>query len=135
MFEFKILSPEGQVFSDSVDEVVLPTPTGEIAVLTHHVPLFSKLSEGVITIKKSGKKTIIAVLGGFLEVKSDTALVLSDYAIKAESIQTARASEAKKLAEEMLKSKQTTAELLMAEKKLQKSLLELKVADKMKHHA
>lgn len=134
MFDFKILSPEGQVFEDEVEEVTLPTPNGEISVLTNHVPLFSKLSEGTVTIVKGGKNTIIAILGGFLEIKDKSVTVLSDYAVKADSIQTAKSLEAKKLAEEILKSKQTTAELLMAEKKLQRSLLELKVADKVKRH-
>ena len=134
MFELKILSPEGQVFSDNVDEVQLPSSNGEISILTHHVPLFAKLIEGTITIKKAGKETIIAILGGFLEVRHNSVTVLSDYAVKADSIQAARSLEAKKLAEEILKNKQTTAELIMAEKNLQKSLLELKVADKIKRH-
>ena len=135
MFALQILSPEGQIFSDSVDEVQLPTPNGEISVLTHHVPIFSKLSEGTITVKRGGKNTIIAILGGFLKVKENVVMVLSDYAIRAESIQSARALEAKKLAEEIIINKQSTAELIMAEKNLQKSLLELKVADKVKHHS
>lgn len=132
MFALQILSPQGQVFSDSVDEIRLPTPGGEISILTHHAPLFSKLVEGTITIKKSGKENIIAILGGFLEVKDNIVMILSDYAVNAESIQAGRALEAKKLAEEMMSNKQTTAELLMAEKNLQKSLLELKVANKYK---
>lgn len=135
MFALQILSPEGQIFSDSVDEVQIPTPDGEISILTHHVPLFSKLSEGTLTIKKAGKNTLIAILGGFLKVKDNQITILSDYAIKAESIQAARSLEAKKLAEEILKNKQTTAELIMAEKNLQKSLLELKVSDKLKRHS
>lgn len=135
MFSLQILSPEGQIFSDSIDEVRLPTPTGEISVLTHHISIFSKLSEGTIIVKKGGKDTMIAILGGFLEVKENVVTVLSDYAIKAESIQAAHSLEAKKLAEEIIKNKQTTAELIMAEKNLQKSLLELKVADKIKHHS
>lgn len=135
MFALQILSPEGQIFSDSVDEIQVPTPNGEIALLTHHVPLFSKISEGTVIIKKTGKDTLIAVLGGFLEVKENQVTILSDYAIKAESIQAARSLEAKKLAEEVLKNKQTTAELIMAEKNLQKSLLELKVSDKLKRHS
>jgi F-type H+-transporting ATPase subunit epsilon len=70
MFELQILSPTGEVFHESVDEALLPTSKGEIAILPHHIPLFSKLSEGTITVKKSGKETLIAIVGGFLEVKS-----------------------------------------------------------------
>lgn len=133
MFELQILCPEGQVFNDSIDEVQLPTINGTITVLEHHVPLFAKLVEGTIIVKKGGKDTVIAILGGFLEVKKTRVTVLSDYAVKAESIQSARALEAKKLAEEIIKNKQSTAEIIMAEKNLQKSLMELKVSDKIKH--
>lgn len=134
MFQLQILSPLGEVFNESVDEALLPTDKGEIAILPHHIPLFSKLTEGTITIIKGGKNTVIAIVGGFLEVKNDVVTILSDYAIKAENIQIARALEAKKQAEEFITNKQGTADLIMAERQLQKSLLELKVADKMKHH-
>ncbi len=135
MFQLTILSPSGEVFNDTVDEVTLPTERGEMSVLPHHTALFSKLSEGVLTIRKSGKKSVIAIVGGFLEVKNGTTTILSDFAIKAEDIQTARALEAKKRAEDFISNKQSVADLIMAEKELQKSLLELKVADKMKHHS
>ncbi len=134
MFQLQILSPLGEVFNDSVEEVSLPTENGEISLLTHHTPLFSKLSEGTLTIKKAGKQTVIAIVGGFLEVGDELVTVLSDYAIKAENIQIAKAEEAKKRAEEFIANKQSTADLIMAEKELQKSLLELKVAGKAKHH-
>jgi F-type H+-transporting ATPase subunit epsilon len=134
MFQLTILSPLGQIYNDTVDEVTLPTDKGDISILPHHTPLFSKLAEGIMTINKGGKKQVIALVGGFLEV-GDKVTVLSDHAIKAEDIQTAKALEAKKRAEEFIQNKQSTADLIMAEKELQKSLLELKVADKMKHHA
>lgn len=134
MFTLTILSPVGEVFNDSVEEVTLPTDKGEVTILTNHVPLFSKLVEGVATIVKGGKKNSIAVVGGFLEVKDNMATVLSDYAIRAENIQAARALEAKKRAESFLANKQSKADLIMAEKQLQRSLLELKVADKLKRH-
>lgn len=134
MFALAILSPLGEVFSDQVDEVSLPTDNGEIAILPHHIPLFSKLAEGTLTVKKGGKETIIALVGGFLQVDADKVTILSDYAIKAENIQIAKALEAKKRAQDFISNKQSTADLLMAEKELQKSLLELKVADKIKKH-
>jgi len=132
MFQLQILSPIGEVYQDTVNEVTLPTMNGEITVLSHHTALFSKLQEGTITIKKGGKEIIIAVVGGFAEIKNDLVTILSDFAIKAEDIQTARAKEAQKMAEDLIKNKLSTADLLMAEKQLQKSLLELKVADKIR---
>lgn len=135
MFELQIISPLGEVFHDNVEEVTLPTDKGEISILQNHIPLFSKITEGTMNIKKSGKNTVIAIVGGFLEVRNSIVTILSDYAIKAENIETAKAMEAKKRAEEFLANKQSTADLIMAEKQLQKSLLELKVAGKHKQHS
>lgn len=135
MLELQILSPTGEIFNDSVDEVILPTDKGEIAILPHHADIFSKLTEGMITVKKSAKVTHIAIIGGFLEIKKGKVVVLSDYAIEAQSIQVARAQEAKKRAEQLLAEKHSNADLLIAEKELQKSIMELRVAEKVKHHS
>ncbi len=132
MFLLEILSPESAVFSDSVDEVSLPTEKGEITILTNHVPLFSKLSEGEVKIKKGDKQTLIAIAGGFLEVEKEKVSVLSDYAVKAENIEIAKALEAKKRAEELLKNRDETTDMLIVEKELQRTILELKMAEKIK---
>lgn len=134
MIELRILSPLGTVFSDSVDEIMISTDKGEIAILTDHIPIFSKLLEGTVTIKKGTKTTVIAVIGGFIEVKKNVALILSDHAIPAESIQIAKALEAKKRAEDLIAKKESNMDILIAEKELQKSIMELKVAEKIKHH-
>ena len=54
--QFKIVTPERVVFEDSVDEVILPTVEGEIAVLPNHIPLVSLLQAGILRIKKEAKK-------------------------------------------------------------------------------
>lgn len=132
MFQFEIVSPDGIIFSDTVEEVSLPTQKGEISILTHHMPLFSKLIEGEVKIHKNGKTTHFALFGGFLEIKNSIVSVLSDYAVHADTIEIAKSMEAKKRAEDILKSKIENADILIAEKELQKAILELKVADKIR---
>lgn len=133
MIDLQVLSPQGSIFSDSVDAIVLPTDKGEIEVLENHAPLYSRLTEGIIEIKKGSKNTRIAVTGGFIEVKNNNVSILSDYAIPAESIQVARAQEAKKKAEELIEKHESDMDILVAEKELQKSIMELKVAEKIKN--
>src|SRR3989344_2307520 len=128
----EILSPEGITYKDEADEVIIPTEDGEIAVLHGHVSLFTKLKEGIVIIKKGGKETDFAIVGGFLQVENDIVTILSDYAVKADSIQIAQAEAAKKRAEEILKGKIENEDFAMAEKELAKSILTLKVADKVK---
>lgn len=125
----------GTIFDDSVEEVILPTDQGEMAVLSHHVPLFAKLTEGTMTIKKSGRNTVIALIGGFLEVKKGTVTVLSDHAVKAENIEVAKALEAKKKAEELMKNRENEEDFALATKELARSIMELNAVEKMKRRS
>lgn len=128
----EIISPEGLMFHDSVNSVSIPTYEGIITVLPHHAPLFTKLSEGEVEISQSGKKITIVISGGFLEVKAGSVHILSDYAVRAESIEIAHAEEKKRQAEEKLKQKLNNEEFTVADKDLKLSILELKVAHKIR---
>jgi F-type H+-transporting ATPase subunit epsilon len=131
-FHLEIVSPEGVSFDDSVNEVILPTSTGEIAVLPNHAPLFTKLVEGEATIILGSKHTHIAILGGFVEVSRKKVTVLSDFAVQADSIEVKKVEEAKKRAEEILEGKIANEDFVMAEKESQKALFSLKIANKMR---
>ncbi len=134
-FTLEIITPDGIIYNEEVAEVMLPTPKGQITVLPHHVALFAKLVEGEIVIKKNGKETLLAVLGGVTEIGNNEVKILSDYAVKADTIVMARAQEAKKRAEEALENKQSNEDFAMADRDLKKSILELKVAEKMKRRS
>lgn len=132
-FHLEIVTPDGIIFSEEVSEVKIPTDQGQITILPHHISLFARLTEGELHAVKGGKETVIAVLGGVVQVEKTFTNVISDYAIHADSIQIARAEDAKKRAEEIMKNQQNTAEFTQADRDLKKSILELKVAQKIKH--
>lgn len=129
-FHFEIVTPDGIIFQDDVDEVRIPTVQGQITILPHHIPLYSKLGDGEAIIKNNGKETLMAILGGVVEVRKNQVSIISDYAIHADSIQLARAEEAKKRAEEAKRNRQETEDFVFEDKELRKSLLELKVGTK-----
>lgn len=61
-----------------VQEVTLPTATGEIVILPGHAPLFAGLESGNLVYRSpSGTKTF-AVGKGVVEVKQDQITVLAD---------------------------------------------------------
>lgn len=131
-FFFEVISPDGILFQDEAYEVSLPTPTGEITILPHHAALVTKLSEGEVKIYQEGKEKYIAIIGGFLEIKDNKVRLLSDYAIRTESIEVAKAEERKRRAEEKIKDKKDNTDFIIAEKDLRKSILELKVSQNIK---
>lgn len=127
-----VLSPEKVVFQGEADEILAPTPNGQIAILPHHVSLLTTISQGEVVIKQGRKMYYIAVMGGFLQVQKDVVTVLADYAIQSQDIQLARAQEAKKRAEKLLEEKVSKEDYAKIEADLRRSLLELKVAQRRK---
>lgn len=132
-FQLEIVAPTGMIFEGQADSVSIPVSEGAITILPHHTPLFTQLAEGEIEIRREGGKTEnIVISGGFAEVKQDSVNILSDYAIRAESIQIAQAEEKKRQAESRIKQKLTNEEFTLVDKDLKLSILELKVAQKMR---
>jgi len=82
----QIVTPEGRVFSDMVDQVVVPGSEGELGVLTLHAPLVSALKPGELRYLKDGQEHIFAVGSGLLEVTQTGVAVLSDLAINEKDI-------------------------------------------------
>ena len=128
----EIVSPQGIIFEGNINQVTLPTINGAITVLPHHAALFTKLAEGEVEVTEGGKRTSYVIAGGFFEINDNKASVLSDYAIRAESIEMAKSEEKKRQAEQRLREKLTNEEFTIADKDLKISILELKVAQKMR---
>lgn len=78
MLNLEIVTPEKSVFSDTVESVNIPTPSGEIGILTNHAPLISNLKSGVLSYLKSGAVERMVVAGGFVEVSDNKVSILAD---------------------------------------------------------
>ena len=51
----EIVTPDAKVFSEEVDQVIVPTSNGKIGVLPHHVPVIDKLVAGDLKVIKDGQ--------------------------------------------------------------------------------
>lgn len=94
--EFKIATPERIVFeAQTVEAISLPTEMGEITVLPDHEPLVAVLKPGEVRVKVGGQEVVMAVSGGFIEVRPGQVIVLADTAEHADEIDETRAEEAR----------------------------------------
>lgn len=129
----EIVTPEKVVFNEDIDELIIPTVQGELAILPHHVNLLTQVSEGEMIIKMGKKEQALAVTGGFLHITDNKLTLLSDFAIRSEEIDTKKALEAQKRAEEMLKKQReniSERDFALAQADMRRAILELKVARK-----
>lgn len=78
----EIVTPQGQVFSDDVNSVVLPGSEGEFGVLPNHASLISLLKAGVIDIEDKDKKhDIVAISWGYAKINEGKVTILADGAV------------------------------------------------------
>ncbi len=127
-----IVTAERIVYSEDVDEVVAPGVQGQLGILPHHAPLMTTLQAGALVVKKGGEEEILAISGGFLEVRPDHVIILADQAERAGEIDAARAEEARRRAEERLKAKPTGVDEDRAEASLRRAMVRLSVLDRIK---
>ena len=126
-----IVTPERLVYSDEVDEVIVPGSQGELGILPHHAPLLTTLGLGELRIRKGGSEESFAIIGGFLQVRPDRAVVMAETADMAAEIDLERAEEARREAERALEAGFVEpADLAIARAALQHALLRIRVAER-----
>jgi F-type H+-transporting ATPase subunit epsilon len=72
----RLFAPDGLIWNTAVQEVVLPTTTGQIGLLEGHAPLITALEIGVLRIKVDQTWKPILTLGGLATVKNDEVTIL-----------------------------------------------------------
>ena len=87
-----IVTPDGPVYDSEVSMVIAKTTSGEIGVLAGHIPMVAPLAIGAVKLKKdNGSTEIVAVSGGFIEVRPEKISILAPSAEIADNIDVQRA--------------------------------------------
>lgn len=134
--KYEIVTPEGLVFDDHVDMVIVPGELGELGILPQHAPLVSLTGIGEVRIRRSGDGEyweLFAVGAGYVKVQFDRLLMLVDTAEQAAAIDVERARTALKRAEAWLaRAGEEGVDVRRAEQSRKRALNRLKVAEKEK---
>jgi F-type H+-transporting ATPase subunit epsilon len=128
----EIVTPEKMVFSEDVDAIQAWGVEGQLGILPHHAPLMTMLQPGDLVIRRGSQEELLTISGGFLEVRPDKVVILADACERAEEIDEARAEEAKRRAQEALKTAATEVDAAAAVASLRRSLARLKTAEKIR---
>jgi len=126
----EIVTPEGAVLTDDVDMVIAPASEGYVGILPHHAPLLTTLGPGELRIKKGGVETSLAVFGGFMDVRPDRVVVLTEAAEHAEEIDESRAEAARARARETLRTGPVGADEARARASLERAVVRLRVSER-----
>ncbi|TMS57897.1 F0F1 ATP synthase subunit epsilon [Imbroritus primus] len=114
-----VVSAEASIFSGEAKFVALPGEAGELGILPGHTPLITRIKPGAVRIESAeGSEEFVFVAGGILEVQPNLVTVLADTAIRGKDLDEAKASEAKRAAEEALQNQSSELDLARAQSEL-----------------
>ena len=82
----RVITPDKVVWDASADELILPSSTGQLGILTDHAPLLTALDIGVMRLKVDGNWTSIVLMEGFAEVEDNKITILSNGAEEGSTI-------------------------------------------------
>ncbi len=128
--ELQIVTPDKLLVKEQVDEVEIPGTEGYFGVLPGHTPMLASLAVGEMWYRKGQEKTFLSLAYGFCEVLPDRVTILAQLAERAEDIDSARAEEARKRAEQRLAQAKGDVDYERARTALTKSLARLQVSSR-----
>jgi len=89
----RVITPDKVVWDAQVEELILPSSTGQLGILVDHAPLLTALDIGVMRLKTDAGWTSIVLMEGFAEVESNKVTILCNGAEEASSIDSKIAQE------------------------------------------
>ena len=89
----RVITPDEVAWDAMVDELILPSSTGQIGILQNHAPLLTALDIGVMRLKSETGWTSIVLMEGFAEVEDNKVTILCNGAEEGSKIDLKAAQE------------------------------------------
>jgi F-type H+-transporting ATPase subunit epsilon len=135
ILKLKIITPKKLVKEDEAVSITVPTASGEITILPHHVNLFSLMVEGIVKIKHKDKEEYLSVGGGYIETDGDKVVILVSRAYGQDQIDENMITKAVDDAKKILKSSLDEKEKMEAMATLRRAVVDSKLLKRKKHRA
>lgn len=91
--QVRVHTPEGTVYDETVDSLVLPGELGQFGVLHNHIPYMALLAAGPIVLRTNDRTERVACGGGFAEIEENVVTVLAETAERPEELERSEVEE------------------------------------------
>lgn len=129
-----VVSAEESIFSGEAEFVAAPARMGEVGIYPRHTPMITPIKPGALRIKlpDEAEEQLIFISGGILEVQPGVITVLADTAIRGHDLDEAKANEAKRAAEELMKTISSDIDYAHAQAELMEAIAQLQAIEKLR---
>lgn len=74
--KIRVIAPDKTVWDTEAEEAILPSSTGQLGILTGHIPILTALDIGVMRVRIDKEWKPLILLGGFAEVDNNNVTIL-----------------------------------------------------------
>nr|AYC64226.1 ATP synthase CF1 subunit epsilon [Pseudobryopsis hainanensis] len=110
----RVITPDKIFLNQQASEVIIPTNTGQMGILTGHAPLITAVDVGVMLMRVKDTWESIALMGGFALIKQNQLTVLVNSAESPETLDRDQVEQAFSRAQQSVESATTAKEKVEA---------------------
>ena len=125
----RVIAPDKVVWDASAEEIILPSSTGQLGILTGHIPLLTAIDIGVMRVRIEKEWQPIILLGGFAEVENNNITILVNGAEQITEIDVDKAQASLEEATNMLANAKTNKDKIQATQNLRKARAKIQAAN------
>lgn len=125
----RIVTPSRVMYDEMVNMIILRGQEGDLGILPGHMPLTTGLDIGILAIEKDGETIKAAIHGGFIEVKPDEVILLTDTAEWPKEIDKDRAELSRERAEKRLRDSSGATDVDRASIALKKAMARINISN------
>ena len=127
--QIRVIAPDQIVWDANAEEIILPSSTGQLGILTNHIPLLTALDIGVMRVRIDKEWQPIILLGGFAEVDNNNITILVNGAETVSNINRNEAQENLDKATQKLTEAKSNKEKIEATQNLRKARARVQAAN------
>ena len=117
----RVIAPDKTVWDTKAEEVILPSSTGQLGILTGHIPLLTALDIGVMRVRTDKEWKPVILLGGFAEVDNNNITILVNGVEESQHLDITIAQTQLEEATNILSKAETSKEKIDATQNLRKA--------------
>nr|QCI07520.1 ATP synthase CF1 subunit epsilon [Malaconema sp.] len=126
--KIRVIAPDKIVWDANAEEVILPSSTGQLGILSGHIPLLTAIDIGVMRVKINKEWQPIILLGGFAEIDNNNITILVNGAEKISEIDMNEVQQDLEKATIFLSEATTSKEKIEATQNLRKARAKVQAA-------
>nr|YP_010865268.1 ATP synthase CF1 epsilon subunit [Campylaephora boydenii]WGT74154.1 ATP synthase CF1 epsilon subunit [Campylaephora boydenii] len=127
--QIRVIAPDQIVWDASAEEIILPSSTGQLGILTGHIPLLTALDIGVMRVRIDKEWQPIILLGGFAEIENNNITILVNGAETVSQININEAQDNLTQATKKLTEAKSSKEKIEATQNLRKARARIQAAN------